>query len=1096
MTIPSRTVAAASLCLALLAVHLPLRALDPAKTVTQYAHDTWTTQTGLPQNSVWAVAETRDGYLWIGTQEGLVRFDGLRFTVFDRENTPVFKSAEVTALTEGRDGSLWVGTRGAGVLRFSAGRFQAFTVQEGLADNVVLSLFPDSGGGLWVISEGGLSSIRDGRALSYPGVAGLTGNQVRSLVEDGKGGVWVGTAVGLRAMRDGRPVNIALPGGLCGASIRALSRDKAGALWVVTDEGISRWDGTALACVLKESLGPLSIKSCLADGSGALWIASQKGLLRYADGKLRHFTAADGVPNDDIRILLEDRQGNLWIGTLGGGLLRYDAGEFSRLSSAEGFLGDQVEVLYEDREGSLWVGTDDGGLHRLMDGKFTVIGKPEGLSHDLVWSIYEDRTGAVWLGTDNGLNRLSGGKITSYSKKDGLSNTIIEGFCEDEAGDLWIGSWGGGVHRMHQGKFVPFPHQKELSSDYVAALSVDREGALWIGTNGKGLRRLKGDVLTTYTVQDGLSHDKVRVIREDRSGNLWIGTDGGLNLFKDGKFRVYTTKDGLPSKEVYEIYEDGAGTLWLGVVNGGLSRFDGRKFTNYTSKDGLYSDGVFSIQEDGQGDLWMTSNKGLFRVSRRQLQEFDAGQRKRLDCVSYGPADGMRSFECNGSVQPCTWKTRDGSLWFATTRGAVVLRPGPVPQSTAPPPVVIESVASDGKDVDMTRPETFPASVKEIEFRYTAPSLLSPDKVRFRYTLQGYQSEWVDVDRGRDRLASYTNLGPGAYTFRVKAANSDGVWSEEGAAWSFRIHAHFYQAPWFLTLALLVATALAVMGYQWRMRSFAKRQRELALLVEERTRELEEARLQAEGSNRAKTEFLSNMSHELRTPMTAIIGFSEVLEDQFFGPLTPKQREHIANILSSARHLLSLINDILDLAKVEAGRMELELNQFVPNNLLISAMTMVRERAHKQGVTLDMVPGAGSDWVAEADERKIKQILFNLLSNAVKFTPKGKSVRIGARMTAPHPRGDGKPRLILSVEDQGIGIRREDLPRLFKPFTQLESAYTKRFEGTGLGLALTHKLVELHGGQIRVESQVDVGSIFTVEIPVNLPAGWPKEEDP
>ncbi len=1094
MTIPPRVVAAASLCLALLGSASSVRALDPAKTLTQYAHDSWTTQTGLPQNSVWAVAETRDGYLWIGTQEGLVRFDGLRFTVFDRENTPELKSSEVTALAEGKEGILWVGTRGAGVLQYSAGHFRAFTVQEGLADNTVLSLFADSGGGIWVITEGGLSSIRDGHAVSYPRVAGLTGNQVRSLVEDGKGRVWAGTARGLRAMKDGRPLDLALPGGLCDANILALSRDTAGGFWVVSDEGIGRWNGTALDCVLREPLGALSVKSCLADRSGALWIASQKGLLRYAGGKLRHFSAKEGIPNDDIRILLEDRQGNLWIGTLGGGLLRYTAGGFSGLNSAEGFLGDQVEVLYEDREGSLWVGTDDGGLHRLKDGKFKVIGKPEGLSHDLIWSIYEDRQGAVWLGTDNGLNRLSGGKITSYSKKDGLSNTIVQGFCEDAAGDLWVGTWGGGVHRMHQGKFVPFPRQKEISSDYVGALLADRAGNLWIATNGNGLRCLNGDVLTTYTTQDGLLHNKVRVLREDRSGALWIGTDGGLNLFKEGKFKAYTPKDGLPNRQIFEIFEDAGGMLWLGVVNGGLSRFDGKNFSNYSSKDGLFSDGIFGIQEDGQGNLWMTSNKGLFRVSKQQIQEFDAGRRERLECVSYGLADGMRSFECDGSTQPCTWKTRDGSLWFATTRGAVILRPGPIPRNTVPPPVVIESVFSDGKAVDLSVPAIFPAGAKEIEFRYTAPSLLSPDKVRFRYTLEGYQSQWVDVERGRDRLASFNNLGPGAYTFRVTAANSDGVWNEEGAAWRFRIHSHFYQTPWFLILAMVAAMTLVVAGYRWRMRLFARRERELALLVEERTRELEEARLQAEGSNRAKTEFLSNMSHELRTPMTAIIGFSEVLEDQFFGPLTPKQREHIGNILSSARHLLSLINDILDLAKVEAGRMELEPNQFAPQNLLISAMTMVRERAHKQGISLDLSPGAGSDWVVEADERKIKQVLFNLLSNAVKFTPKGKSVRIGARITAPHPRGDGKPRLVLWVEDQGIGISPEDLPRLFKPFVQLESAYTKRFEGTGLGLALTRKLVELHGGLIRVESELGVGSTFTVEIPVHLPSGWPKED--
>lgn len=1092
----SRRVTAVSLCLGLLAAAPSLRALDPSKTITQYVHDVWTTESGLPQDLVNNILQTRDGYLWFGTQEGLVRFDGVRFTIFDRENTPALKSADITDLLESPDGSLWIGTRGAGVVRHKDGEFRAFSAEDGLTNEGVVALTLDSKGVLWIQAENALFSLHDGKGSVYGPAQGLKGTRMRALAEGAGGQIWVGTDEGLHRFEEGRFVHLSAREGLCDDSVRAMLPAKGDGLWVITDGGINavRRDGQ-LTCVFRKPLGDYSVKAAIVDRSGTIWAISQKGLLRFADGALRVYTTADGLSNDDLLSVFEDKGGTLWIGTLGGGVNRFARGVFSHASSADEYSRDQVRVIYEDREGSLWFGTEGGGLQRMKDGKFTVFGKKEGLSHDLVWTIYEDRSGAVWVGTDDGLNRLQDGRVRSYSKRDGLSNPIAQTVLEDRAGNLWVGTWGGGLDCVRDGAFVDFPRKKDMASDYVTALLEDREGALWIGTFDHGLKRLKNGELTVYTTSGGLAHDKVRVLFQDRRGNLWVGSNGGLDLFADNKFKHYTTADGLASNLVYALYEDPGGALWVGMVDGGLSVLKNGKIASITSRDGLFSDGVFSILEDGYKNLWMTSNKGIFRISKEEAEQFAEGKRKSVNCVAYGKADGMRSFECNGSTQPCTWKMRDGSLWFATTKGVVILKPGAIPMNALPPPVVIESVSTDGRPLNIARVRKLNPGTKEIEFRYTAPSLLWPEKVRFRFILEGYQENWVDVQIGRDRIANFTNLPPGRYTFRVTACNNDGLWNEAGASWTFDIEPRYYQTLWFLALCLLAAALLVVAGYKLRVRTLQLRHRELMLLVEERTWEMDEARLQAESSNRAKTEFLSNMSHELRTPMTAIIGFSEVLEDQFFGPLTPKQREHIANILSSARHLLSLINDILDLAKVEAGRMELEPNLFVPRDLLISAMTMVRERANKQGIKLDMALGAGSDLVAVADERKLKQILFNLLSNAVKFTPKGKSVCIGAWLTVPPPPSERRPILHLSVKDQGIGISPEDLPRLFKPFTQLDSAYTKRFEGTGLGLALTRKLVEIHGGQIRVESEVDLGSTFTVEIPVTLPGGWP-EEDP
>ncbi len=1082
----------------LLAFTLPALALDPEKALSQYSHDVWNTESGLPQNSVATIVQTRDGYLWFGTQEGLVRFDGVRFTVFDRENTPALRTAEILALCEAPDGTLWIGTRGAGIVGYRGDRFTIYTGAEGLPDETVRGFLPDSSGTLWMLTEGGLASLSGGRISSYRDVPALWGTLPRALMEGPGGRLWICTEKGLVRREGGRFTTFTTADGLCSDSVRGVHPQKDGSLLVVTDGGLNLMQGERFTTLVRESLDAYPIKSTLLDRSGTLWMATQRGLLRYRDGKLERFTTADGLSSDDLTKAFQDRDGNLWLGSLGGGVIRYAGGVFSHLSSDDGLGADQVSAIYEDREGSLWLGSDDGGLHRLKDGKFTVYGKPEGLSHDLVWVILEDRAGAVWLGTDNGLNRLAEGRVKSYLQKDGLTIPIVQALCEDRDGTRWVGTWGGGVYRRAGDRFVPFAPVKEMATDYICQIYQDREGALWIGTWGRGLRRYADGVLTTFTTAQGLSHNKVRVVREDRRGNLWVGTDGGLDLFEKGTFRAYTTREGLASNLVDDIYEDAEGLLWICTLNGGLSLFQNGRFTSFSSAQGLFSDSVFGVQEDGRGNFWMTSNKGLFTVSRAQLLEIAAGTRKRADCTHFGLADGMRSFECNGSCQPCTARTRDGRLWFGTTRGAVILRPGPVSVNAVPPPVAIERVVADGRRLDASKAGELEASVKEIEFHYTALSLLWPQRIRFKVMLEGYQNEWVDVERGRERIVSYTNLPPGRYTFHVTAANSDGVWNKEGASWSFYLKPHVYQTAWFMLLCVLAAARLAAAAYRLRVRSLENRQRELALQVQERTRELEEARLQAEAAslaredarlqaeaaNRAKTEFLANMSHELRTPMNAIIGFSEVLEDQYFGALTPKQKEHVSNILFSARHLLSLINDILDLAKVEAGRMELELNRFMPRELLVAALTMVRERAYKQGVTIEVEAGEGADRPVEADERKIKQVLFNLLSNAIKFTPPGKSVTLGARVRPPHPRGDGRPHLLLTVTDTGIGIRPDDLPRLFKPFTQLESAYTKRYEGTGLGLALTRKLVELHGGEIRVESTFGEGSRFTVDIPV------------
>ena len=363
---------------------------------------------------------------------------------------------------------------------------------------------------------------------------------------------------------------------------------------------------------------------------------------------------------------------------------------------------------------------------------------------------------------------------------------------------------------LHEGRDLSdFPRKKDLASDYVTALLEDREGALWIATFGHGLKRLKGGDLKGYTTKDGLAHDKVRALLQDSKGNLWVGSNGGLDLFADGNFKHYSTADGLASNLVYALCEDPGGVLWMGTVDGGLSFFGRGRSSALPVATACSATGSSPSLKMG-GEPVDDLQQGPLPHIQEEAKDLAEGRRKSVNCVAYGLADGMRSFECNRSTQPCAWKTRDGSLWFATTKGAVVLRPGPIPANALPRRWSSRAFPTDGRPLDMAHLRNLTANVREVEIRYTAPSLLWPEKVRFRYILEGYQKSWVDVQIGRERIATFTNLPPGDYTFRVKAANNDGVWNETGASWNFRIQSHFYQTAWFVVLALLATMGLVV----------------------------------------------------------------------------------------------------------------------------------------------------------------------------------------------------------------------------------------------------------------------------------------------
>ncbi|HEX6387732.1 MAG TPA: two-component regulator propeller domain-containing protein [Anaerolineae bacterium] len=1085
--------------------NLPLR----YATTKEVRFDHLSLEQGLSQSVVLDILQDSQGFMWFATQDGLNRYDGYEFRIFkhDSENSNSLSADFISAIAQNQDEMIWIGTNGGGLNHYDPATGQFARYQHNaddpatLSDDIVNDVFIDRDNTLWVgTTNGGLCQFESepGRFVCYlndpEDPLSLSNNNVQAIAQDQEGALWIGTLGGGVNKFDRGSEHF----------IR-YQNDPADPLTLSSDE----------------------VQELYVDSAGVVWIGTAAAGLNRFEPETERFTRFQHDPhdrhslaNDAITALLQDRAGVLWVGTDGGGLNALDpqSGQFTRyLANADdpaAISSNQIWSAFEDAAGILWFGTFGSGLNKFDPArqKFALFrqdpGNPNGLNNNLVWAFHEDRDGILWIGTNGGgLNCFDpdSGQWLHYrfdpDDPYSLPGDYVVAIHEDRQGRLWLGTDGGGLSRLNRaaGQFIRYD-----TFPSIADIHEDRAGQLWLGAFG-GLGKYDGQTDQFNFYQNdpddphSLSDNGVVAIVDDPDGILWVGTfNGGLNRFdpQTEEFVHYRhdsdNDNSLVNDMILSLHLASNGILWLGTI-GGLDRFDplAGTFTHYGEHNGLLNDTIYAILEDGHGNLWFSSNMGLTRFNP-QTETFE----------HFAKRDGLQSNEFN---QWAAYKTSSGEMLFGGINGFNAFHPDLVHRISYIPPVVITGFQLFNEPV-------FPGpgspltqlieSTAEVElsyqddfftFEFAALHYSSPEDNQYAYMLEGFDKDWNNV--GTRRFAGYTNVPPGNYTFRVKATNSDGIWNEAGPALRIVIPLPFWQTWWFratVALGLVVVVASAV---AWRVRTIDLQRQQLALQVNERTKELQETLVQlehskeaAEAANRAKSIFLANMSHEFRTPLNAILGFTRLmLHDTSFAK---EQIENLGIIYRSSEHLLGLINDVLELSKIEAGRTLLNLQSFDLHRMLIGLEEMFRLRAESKGLALHLDLARDVPRFVVADAGRLRQVLMNLLGNAVKFTEQG-HVWLRVAMAPATAAGiDAATKLDVAVigfevEDTGPGVTPEEQAFLFEPFVQAAAGQLSQ-EGTGLGLAISRQHLRLMGGDIEVQSKVGQGSTFRFAVPFQV----------